>query len=62
MFLWSNIVYYPSIISLTPSYLKDSFDFARTEFAAIAPLPEVANFSIKYFILSKVYTDEGGIK
>ena len=26
------------------------------------PLPEIANFSTKYFILSKVYTDEGGIK
>ena len=25
------------------------------------PLPEIANFSTKYFILSKIYTDEGGI-
>ena len=25
-------------------------------------LPEIANSSTKYFILSKVYTDEGGIK
>ena len=29
---------------------------------AIPPLPEIANFSTKYFILSKVYSDEGGIK
>ena len=28
----------------------------------IAPLSEIANFSTKYFILSKVYIDEGGIK
>ena len=26
------------------------------------PLSEIANFRTKYFILSKVYTDEGGIK
>ena len=26
------------------------------------PLPEIANFNPKYFILSKVYTDEGGMK
>ena len=25
-------------------------------------LPEITNFSMKYFILSKVYTDESGIK
>ena len=25
-------------------------------------LPEIARFSTKYFILSKVYTDESGIK
>ena len=25
-------------------------------------LPEIANFSTEYFILSKVYTDEGGVK
>ena len=24
------------------------------------PLPDIANFSTKYFILSKVYTAEGG--
>ena len=28
----------------------------------IPPLPEMANFSTNYFILSKVYTEEGGIK
>ena len=28
----------------------------------MSPLPEIANFSTKYFILSKVYTDEGGVK
>ena len=28
----------------------------------IAPLPEVATFSKKYFILTKVYIYEGGIK
>ena len=27
----------------------------------IPPLPDIAKFSMKYFILSKVYTDEGGI-
>ena len=26
------------------------------------PLPKIGNSSIKYFILSKVYTDEGCIK
>ena len=26
----------------------------------ILPLSEIANFSMKYFILSNVYTDEGG--
>ena len=26
------------------------------------PLPEIANFISKYFMLSKVYTDEGGAK
>ena len=25
-----------------------------------APLPEIANLSMKYFILSNVYTDKGG--
>ena len=25
-------------------------------------LPEIANYSVKKFILSKVYTDEGGVK
>ena len=30
--------------------------------AIIPPLLEIANFSTKYFILSKVYTDKGGIK
>ena len=28
----------------------------------IPPLPKIANFSTKHFILSKVYTYEGGIK
>ena len=28
----------------------------------IPPFPVIANFSMKYFILSKVYTDKGGIK
>ena len=28
----------------------------------IPHLPEIANFSTKYFILSKVHTDESGIK
>ena len=28
----------------------------------IPTLPEIANFSTKCFILSKIYTDEGGIK
>ena len=28
----------------------------------IPPVPDIANFSMKYFILSKVYSDEGGIK
>ena len=28
----------------------------------IPALPHIANISMKYFILSKVYTDEGGIK
>ena len=28
----------------------------------IQPLPETANLSKKYFILSKVYSEEGGIK
>ena len=28
----------------------------------IPSLPEIVNFSTKYFILSKVYTDEGGIR
>ena len=27
-----------------------------------SPLTEIANFSTKYLELSKVYTDEGGIK
>ena len=25
-------------------------------------MPKITNFSTKYFILSKVYTDKGGIK
>ena len=28
----------------------------------IPPVPAIANFSPKYFILSKVYIDEGGVK
>ena len=28
----------------------------------IPSLPEIANLSMKYFILSKIYTDEGEIK
>ena len=28
----------------------------------IPPLTEIASFSTKYFILSKVYTDDSGIK
>ena len=28
----------------------------------IPSLPHITNFSTKYFILSKIYTDEGGIK
>ena len=27
----------------------------------VPPLPDFANFSTKYFILSEVYTDEGGM-
>ena len=28
----------------------------------IPPMAEIANFNKKYFTLSKIYTDEGGIK
>ena len=28
----------------------------------IQPLPKITNFSTEYFLLNKVYTNEGGIK
>ena len=34
---------------------------AKTFLSLITPFLELANFSMEYFILSKVYTDKGGI-
>ena len=31
-------------------------------FFTVTTLPEIANFSTNYFIMNKVYTDEGGMK
>ena len=32
------------------------------EASTMSPLPDILNFSMKYFILSKVYSDEGGME
>ena len=33
-----------------------------TDSESLPPLPDIRNFTTKYFILSKVYIDEGGMK
>ena len=38
-----------------------SVSFSR-QASFIPPVPDIANCSMKYFILSKVYSNEGGIK
>ena len=42
----------------SPPWIKVIMQFVNI----VPPLPATANFSTKYFLLSKVYTDEGGIK
>ena len=42
----------------SPPWIKVIVQFVNI----MPPLPNTANFSTKYFLLSKVYTDEGGIK
>ena len=37
-------------------------DLGRSMLIHVPSVPEIANFRTKYFIPSKVFTDEGGIK
>ena len=42
-------------------WIKERF-IVLFSFSLIPPLPDITNFSKKYFILSKVHIDESGIK
>ena len=44
------------------NYIATSRYVQKVSCHVIPPLPEIANFSMKYLKLSKVYTDEDGIK